>query len=109
MIKNSIFVVCPYKDATQSGVIMSAFAFNKPVIATNVGGFPEQVIHNKYGLIIQPNDIEQLAAALQSLCSKISVLESFSENIQKGYESGEYSWKHIVSEHIAFYKTAIIS
>lgn len=109
LIKNSIFVVCPYKDATQSGVIMSAFAFNKPVIATNVGGFPEQVIHNKYGLIIQPNDIEQLAAALQSLCSKISVLESFSENIQKGYESGEYSWKHIVSEHIAFYKTAIIS
>ena len=37
------FMVCPYTDATQSGVIMSAFAFNKPVIATDVGGLPEMV------------------------------------------------------------------
>ena len=43
LIKNCAFMVCPYTDATQSGVIMSAFAFNKPVIATDVGGLPEMV------------------------------------------------------------------
>ena len=34
LIKHCKFMVCPYTDATQSGVIMSAFAFNVPVLAT---------------------------------------------------------------------------
>lgn len=39
LIFQSSVVVCPYTDATQSGVVMSAFAFKKPVIASNVGGY----------------------------------------------------------------------
>ena len=34
LIQNCAFMVCPYTDATQSGVIMSAFAFNKPSSCT---------------------------------------------------------------------------
>lgn len=47
MIRNCEFTVVPYIDATQSGVIMSAYAFNKPCVATNVGGLPEMVIDGK--------------------------------------------------------------
>ena len=33
-------VVLPYESATQSGVIQVAYSFDKPVLATNVGGLP---------------------------------------------------------------------
>lgn len=103
LIQNAMFVVCPYKDATQSGVVMSAFAFNKPVIATNVGGFPEQVIHNEYGIIVSPNNVAELTSALQYICSNSNLIEHFEKNIQLGYEQGERSWLQIISEHSACY------
>ena len=40
LIRGALFTVCPYTDATQSGVVYSSFALNTPVIATNVGGLP---------------------------------------------------------------------
>lgn len=43
LIKNCIAVVCPYKDATQSGVVMTSFAFEKQVITSKVGGLYEPI------------------------------------------------------------------
>lgn len=43
IIGQSDAVVCPYRDATQSGVIMTAYALHKPVIVSPVGGLPEYV------------------------------------------------------------------
>jgi len=55
LINNAEFVVCPYREATQSGVLMTAFALNKPVLATNVGAFPEYVLENINGMLVEPN------------------------------------------------------
>ena len=55
LIKNSEFIVCPYREATQSGVLMTAFAMNKPVLATNVGAFPEYVVDNVNGMLVDPS------------------------------------------------------
>ncbi|MBO9200846.1 MULTISPECIES: glycosyltransferase family 4 protein [Niastella] len=64
LIQRSKFIVCPYKDATQSGVLMTAFGFNTPVIATNVGAFPEFINENVNGLLVPPNDPEKLAEGM---------------------------------------------
>ena len=103
LIQNALFVVCPYKDATQSGVVMSAFAFNKPVIATNVGGFPEQVLHNQYGLIVAPANITELSSAFVDLCMKPKVLNRFEQNIQEARKKGKISWSLISSEIKSIY------
>jgi glycosyltransferase involved in cell wall biosynthesis len=65
LIKEAKFIVCPYKDATQSGVLMTAFGLNTPVIATNVGSFPEFIKHNVNGLLVPPNDPEKLADGIR--------------------------------------------
>jgi glycosyltransferase involved in cell wall biosynthesis len=65
LIKQAKFIVCPYKDATQSGVLMTAFGLNTPVIATNVGSFPEFIKHNVNGLLVPPNDPEKLAEGIR--------------------------------------------
>lgn len=65
LIKQAKFIVCPYKDATQSGVLMTAFGLNTPVIATNVGSFPEFIKDNVNGLLVPPNDSQQLAEGIR--------------------------------------------
>ncbi|MCS3796114.1 glycosyltransferase family 4 protein [Niastella sp. OAS944] len=65
LIKQAKFIVCPYKDATQSGVLMTAFGLNTPVIATNVGSFPEFIQDNVNGLLVPPNDPGKLAEGIK--------------------------------------------
>lgn len=64
LIQKSKFVVCPYLDASQSGVLMTAFALNTPVIATNVGAFPEYIEHNVTGMLVPVNDPNKLSEAI---------------------------------------------
>jgi len=57
-------VVQPYISATGSGVIQTAFGFDKPVIATKVGCLPEIVEDGKTGFLVPPRDAEALAQAI---------------------------------------------
>ncbi len=66
LIKNAMFVVCPYREATQSGVLMTTFAMHKPVLATNVGAFPEYIKQEKNGVLSDPNELS-LAEAIKRL------------------------------------------
>lgn len=66
LISKAKFVVCPYLDATQSGVIMTAFALDKPVIVTDTGSFPEYVSDNINGWIVRVNDHRHLAEKINS-------------------------------------------
>jgi glycosyltransferase involved in cell wall biosynthesis len=60
-------VALPYHAASQSGVAQMAFAFGRPVVATNVGALPDIVHHEENGLLIPPGDPAALAAALVRL------------------------------------------
>ncbi len=57
-------VVLPYREATQSGILATAYTFQRPVIATAVGGLQELVEEGKTGLIAPPEDPHQLAATI---------------------------------------------
>lgn len=92
LIFNSSVVVCPYIDSTQSGVVMSAYAFKKPVIVTNVGGLPEMVKDRSTGIIIEPKNSEAITNAILELYNNSYLLEIMSQNIEKLYFSGEKSW-----------------
>jgi glycosyltransferase involved in cell wall biosynthesis len=57
-------VVCPYVDATQSGVVLTAYAFDVPVVGTAVGGLPEYIIDGETGILVPPRDAVALADGL---------------------------------------------
>ena len=44
-------VACPHLEASQSGVAAAAFGHCMPVIATPIGGLPEQVVDQVTGLL----------------------------------------------------------
>ena len=47
----SDLVVLPYESATQSGIVQIAYGFERPVVATNVGGLPDVVLDEKTGYL----------------------------------------------------------
>lgn len=104
MISSSALCIVPYIDATQSGVIMTAYAFNRPCIATNVGALPEMVRDGVTGLIVPPKDASALANAIISLLRDVDRIASFSAIIENEYTSGEKSWKFIAEQHKHIYE-----
>lgn len=61
LFRSAHVVVLPYRDATQSGVVPLAYQFGLPVIASDVGGLSEVVLHGKTGLLFPPGDSQRLA------------------------------------------------
>lgn len=104
LFKNCEFVVCPYVSATQSGVVVSAFAVNKPVIVTNVGGLPSMVVEGKTGMIVPPKDSKALGDAMSYLLSNPQIIESMSRHIQSDALKGDNSWGNIADNTIKIYK-----
>lgn len=86
-------VVLPYLSATQSGITQIAYNFDKPVIATDVGGLAEVVIDGKTGFIVPPNDPQKFTDAILKFYSEKKE-ELFSENVK--IEKRKYSWEHFV-------------
>lgn len=108
LIRNALFVVCPYIDATQSGVVMSAFALNKPVVATNVGALPTMVKDGQYGMIVPSKDAQALALAINTLIEYPQKVEAMMTNIERDYSDGEYSWNVIAQGMIDIYKEELL-
>lgn len=99
LIQQSDIIVCPYTDATQSGVVMSAFAFKKPVIASKVGGLPEMLEHGLLGYLISPRSVDEILKALKFLVNNFCVLRDYENNISNLYfEDGCKSWENAVKK-----------
>lgn len=61
-----VAVLPSYREA-QGLVILEAMALGRPVVATNVGGIPEMIDHERTGLLVPPADPGALAAAISRL------------------------------------------
>ena len=92
-------VILPYLSATQSGIAQIAYNFDRPVIATAVGGLAEVVVDGVSGLIVPPNDPAKLADAIKKFYS-----ENLEEKLSAGAacEKKKYSWDNMVEaiEHL---------
>lgn len=101
-IRNSLFSVCPYRDATQSGVIQTSFALDCPVIATSVGDFQETVKNGVYGLIVPPCDTDSLSQAICELIKDNGQLQKMKERIRNEWKPS-MSWDSVAEDYLAVY------
>jgi len=54
-------VAVPYLKISQSAVLLTAYSYAKPVVATRVGGMPEIVIEGETGYLVEPQNSDDLA------------------------------------------------
>jgi starch synthase len=81
-------VALPYHAASQSGVAQMAFAFGRPVVATQVGALPDIVHHEQNGLLVPPGYPTALAAALQRMADS-TIRERFTAAIARDQSSSD--------------------
>jgi alpha-maltose-1-phosphate synthase len=80
IFQRSSVVVLPYVEASQSGVVLTAYGFKKPVVITDVGSIPEIVDNNITGLIVPPKNPEKLAEAIIKLLNDENLRKQMGEN-----------------------------
>lgn len=107
LIKHASFTVCPYIDATQSGVIMSSYSLGTPVVVSDVGGLPEMVGNGAYGPIVSAGDTEDLCEVIMDLLKTPEKLKEYRERIQLEYSEGEHSWENIARGMVEIYQDCI--
>jgi glycosyltransferase involved in cell wall biosynthesis len=100
-------VVLPYIEASQSGIIPIAYAFKKPVVATNVGAIQEVVEQGKTGFLVPQRDEKALADAIIKLLKDDNLRKKMGENAYIKMKE-ELSWDKISEKTIEIYKEAII-
>ena len=104
MITEAKMVVCPYRDATQSGVLMTAYALNTGVVASNVGAFPEYVKEGENGLMYESGDADALASAIIESLDQ-GRYESWSSRLSLNGQAG--GWQNETARLLKVYKSAL--
>ena len=77
------YLVLPYTDASQSGVIPLAYTFRKTMVASDVGSLGETVEHGKTGFLFKQGEVNELARLIITLEQKEPLASSMGA---AGYE-----------------------
>lgn len=103
LITNAEFAVCPYKDATQSGVVQTAFSLGLPLIVTNVGALPTVVLDGINGTVIPPCNVDAIVNACVELLNDHNKLNEYRKNICNNWKKKQ-SWEDIADEYVNCYR-----
>lgn len=96
-------VVLPYREIDQSGVLFTALAFGKAILATRVGGFAELAAP----ALVEPGDADALAAGLAHALEP-SELERLAA-ASRASARGELGWDAIARRTLALYAGLLTS
>jgi len=80
LFEGAKFLVLPYTDGSQSGVVSLAYTFSKPVIVSNIGSIPEYVDHDVTGFTFETGDTDQLANYMTKLIKDNNLCHEMGKN-----------------------------
>jgi glycosyltransferase involved in cell wall biosynthesis len=95
-------VVLPYLQADQSGVLFTALAFGKPLLLSDVGGFPEIAVTGA-ARVVAAGDPRALGRALRELLGDGAALAGMGASARVA-RVGRYSWEAIAGAHLRLYE-----
>ncbi|MCK5600777.1 glycosyltransferase family 4 protein, partial [Candidatus Pacearchaeota archaeon] len=81
LINASDIIILPsIENEDFPNVTIEAMSLGKPVIGTKIAGIPEQIVHNKTGLLVRPKSANELVKAIKMLVCNPLIIEKFSKN-----------------------------
>jgi glycosyltransferase involved in cell wall biosynthesis len=98
-------VVLPYREIDQSGVLFTALAFGRPLLLSDVGGFPE-VAATGAARTFPAGDVGALRDALSELLGDTAELSAMSARARAA-AAGEYAWPAIARRTLALYESLL--
>jgi glycosyltransferase involved in cell wall biosynthesis len=85
-------------------VILEAMAAGLPVVATEVEGVSELVMHGKTGLVVPPRSPEKLAAAIERSLTSPDESRAFGA-AGRARVASDFSWEQMTSRYAALYES----
>ncbi len=92
--------ILPYIEASQSGIAPMSFSRARPVIATPVGGLPEQIRHEETGLIAKSTSPQDLAATVRCFAADKALAQHLGEGALR-YAQEAISWRTLAPRFAA--------
>lgn len=103
LMELATLAVYPYHSSTQSGALQVAYTFGRPVVATNVGGLPEAVEHERSGFLVPANSPRDLADAILKLVTDHERAKMMGEYARHLSET-RFSWRSVARQIIKVYE-----
>lgn len=104
LASSDVFVLPSYNEGLPMS-LLEAMSWGLPSITTPVGGIPELITHNKNGLLVNPGDIQQLSAAMQSLIDSENLRHCLGSNARKSVMHLDV--KYYFHQLIGIYRTVL--
>ena len=104
ILKASQMLVVPSRTESIPQVIKEAFYLKVPVIATNVGGNPELVVHQETGILVPPEDPEKLTIAINNLLDNEESRRNFANNAFE-FINKNFSWDVLLEKYTNLYES----
>ena len=104
ILKASQILVVPSRTESIPQVIKEAFYLKVPVIATNVGGNPELVVHQETGILVPPEDPEKLMIEINNLLDNDESRRSFADNAFE-FINKNFSWDVLLEKYTSLYES----
>jgi len=102
ILKSSSIIVVPSRIESLPTTIKEAFYLKIPVVATNVGGIPELVTHEKTGILIPSDDPQKLVDAINNLLEDKEYAKNLT-NAAYEFVLKNMTWDVILPKYIKFY------
>ena len=107
-LKASSVLVVPSRIESIPQVIKEAFFLNVPVVATRVGGIPELIEHEKNGLLVDPNNPDQLLNSVNELLENNDKATSIA-HAGHDFVVKNLTWEILLPKYIKFYENLLNS
>ncbi len=101
---NDVFVLSSDYEGI-SIAILEAMSLSMPVIATNVGGVPETVVHNKTGYLVENKNVEDYTNAIVKLANSSSKREALGKQARLHFEANFHE-SVVLKQYLALYQSA---
>jgi phosphatidylinositol alpha 1,6-mannosyltransferase len=99
-------VACPSRREGFGVVCAEAMAHGRPVVAGDVGGLRDLVVHEETGLLVPPGDVSALREAIRRLLADPALRRRFGE-AGRARISEHFTWQEFGDETLRAYEDAL--
>ena len=96
-------LVLPHRSVDVSGVLFAGLAFGKAMVLSDVGGFREIAEEHGAGVLVPPEDPDELAAAIARLLADDAERRRLEERALAA-AAGPFSWDRIAAQTASLYE-----
>jgi glycosyltransferase involved in cell wall biosynthesis len=99
--------VHPTRYEGSSLVTLEAMAHRRPAVATRAGGLPDKVRDGVNGWLVEPDDAEALAAALESAAGTPRDRLARMGAASRALVEAEFAWPTLAQKHVELYRELV--